>query len=69
MPKSYKKGFESNEESIESFFNKRETISKIECDEVARNIMGNVCVAQAAAIQGSSSYTVECTTKTILSFR
>lgn len=61
--------FKSNEESIESFFDKRETTSRIECDEIARNIVGNGCVAQAAGTQGPSSYTVECTTKSILSFR
>ncbi|KAK8134542.1 hypothetical protein PG984_006554 [Apiospora sp. TS-2023a] len=62
-------GFQLSEESIDTFFDKRESTSKIECDEVARNIVGKGCVAQAAGTQGSSSYTVECTTKSILSFR
>ncbi|KAK7920501.1 Protein kinase-like protein [Apiospora marii] len=62
-------GSELNQESIESFFDKRESTSRIECDEVARNIIGNGCIAQAAGIQGASSYTVECMTKSILSFR
>ncbi|KAK7978152.1 hypothetical protein PG988_005642 [Apiospora saccharicola] len=62
-------GFQLSEEAIDTFFAKRESTSKIECDEVARNIVGKGCVAQAAGTRGSSSYTVECSTKSILSFR
>ncbi|KAK8078026.1 F-box domain-containing protein [Apiospora saccharicola] len=62
-------GFQLSEEAIDTFFAKRESTSKIECDEVARNIVGKGCIAQAAGTQGSSSYTVECSTKSVLSFR
>ncbi|KAK6825803.1 hypothetical protein PG987_013297 [Apiospora arundinis] len=58
-----------NEERIISFFERRESVSRLDCEEVARNIVGNGAVARAVGAQGALSYTVECTTKTIMSFR
>ncbi|KAI1264379.1 hypothetical protein F5Y18DRAFT_436795 [Xylariaceae sp. FL1019] len=54
---------------IDSFFKGKPTISKLECDGVAGGIVGDDTVVSACEEQGSLSYTVSCTTKTIVSFR
>ncbi|KAI0154659.1 hypothetical protein GGR57DRAFT_502407 [Xylariaceae sp. FL1272] len=58
-----------SESKIDAFFKGRETISRYECDSVAGGIVGNGTVVSACEEQGSLSYTVSCTTKTIVSFR
>ncbi|KAK8039596.1 hypothetical protein PG993_008007 [Apiospora rasikravindrae] len=59
----------TNENKVKFFFEKRESTSRNECGEVARNIVGNNYVTKAVETQGSRSCNVECTTKSIVSFR
>ncbi|CAJ2506272.1 Uu.00g004020.m01.CDS01 [Anthostomella pinea] len=62
-------GYDENDETIQSFFKQRPTTSKHECDDIAGGIVGRGAVIESVDTQGSMSYTVTCTTKTIISFR
>ncbi|KAI1333090.1 hypothetical protein F5Y16DRAFT_414863 [Xylariaceae sp. FL0255] len=56
-------------DKIDFFFKRTPTVSRLECDHIAGGIVANGTVVSAVEEQGSLSYTVCCTTKTIISFR